>query len=417
MIVTSIKTQCEKAYAASYDLACLSPLIKNHALQIMADSLLKETAYILKENQKDLNLGKKKRLTNALLDRLTLSKARIHDIANNLRALQNTADPIGKIDDGWKLPNGIDIQKVRVPLGVVGIIYEARPNVTADAIGLCLKTGNSIVLRGSSSAFQSNLALCTVLKNAAKQSGVNSDAIQLLEDTSRSGVEDFVRMKKYLSVIIPRGGAALIQNVVKNATVPTIETGVGNCHIYIDKDADLDKALAIVINAKVQRPSVCNACETVLVHSDISSIFIPRLVNALQKNNVTIRGCHLTKALAPTVSSAQPSDWKDEFLDLVLAVKIVSSIDDAIQHIRTYGTLHTEAIISENISAISHFQQAVDAAAIVINASTRFTDGGEFGFGAEMGISTQKLHARGPMGLHELTTYKYIVKGSGQIRE
>ncbi|MFC1754055.1 glutamate-5-semialdehyde dehydrogenase [Thermoproteota archaeon] len=410
--MTTIEDQCRLAYKASHKLGTLSTEKKNAELQTMAKAILENSDQILSANQKDIEAGKTAGMSNALLDRLLLTTDRLKGIAESIHTIASLPDPIGNILNKWNQPNGLHIQKIRVPIGVIGIIYEARPNVTADAIALCLKAGSSVVLRGSSSAYQSNKAISEVMKSACE----DPDAIQLLEDTSREGVLIFVKMKKYLSLIIPRGGASLIQNVVENATVPTIETGIGNCHIYVDQYADLDNALPIIINAKTQRPSVCNACETVLVHKNIASSFLPKMVKALKEKGVEIRGCQQTLAITPDISSAQETDWSTEYLDLILAVKIVDSVQEAIEHIRTYGSLHTETILSGHKPTIELFQQSVDAAAIVSNASSRFIDGGEFGFGAEMGISTQKLHARGPMGLPELTTYKYLVIGNGQIR-
>ncbi|NBV82871.1 glutamate-5-semialdehyde dehydrogenase, partial [bacterium] len=319
------------------------------------------------------------------------------------------------IVDGWVQPNGLSLRKVRVPLGVIGIIYEARPNVTVDAAGLCLKTGNAVVLRGSSSTYRSNRAIVDVLQSAIP-AHLPKGMIQLLDDTSRAGVLEFVKLKQYLNLVIPRGGASLIQTVVDNATVPSIETGIGNCHIFVDRSANLDWAESIIINAKVQRPSVCNSCESVLVHSEIAANFMPRLANAMRQHHVEIRGCERTCQLVPDAKPAQAADWDTEFLDLIVAVKVVDSIDAAIGHIAVHGTLHSEAIVSNDHESITKFTTMVDAAAVLVNASTRFVDGGEFGFGAEMGISTQKLHARGPMGLPELTTVKYIVQGQGLTR-
>lgn len=413
----SIETQCQKAYKVSGILGNASSLLKNVAFEKMAGAILAHQDLILQANQKDIELGKQNGLSAALLDRLALNERRIQDISDSFLTVKDLADPVGEMMAGWTRPNGLRISKVRVPLGVIGIIYEARPNVTADAIGLCIKTGNCVVLRGSSSAYHSNKAIADTLKTALRETGLPEDAIQLLEDTSRDSVKEFLTMNRYLSVVIPRGGAGLIQTVVQSATVPTIETGVGNCHVYVDESANLKSALDIILNAKVQRPSVCNACETLLVHQKVAGDFLPKAIQALQEQKVEIRGCTKTKALVSSVKLATEDDWKTEFLDLILAVKVVDSLEEAIAHINTYGSKHTEAIVSENVSAINQFKQHIDAAVVMVNASTRFTDGGEFGFGAEMGISTQKLHARGPMGLAELTTYKYIVEGNGHIRK
>ena len=412
----TVYDQCEQAYNASLSLTSFSTFIKNNALRQMAQDILKNKSYILEENAKDVEEGQKNQLSTAMIDRLTLTAKRLDDIADSILTIEKSPDPIGEVLGGGTRPNGLRITNVRVPLGVVGIIYEARPNVTADAIALCVKTSNAVVLRGSSTTYRSNLAIASVLQQAAFQSGFASGAIQLLEDVSRQGVYEFVKLKQFLSVMIPRGGADLIQRVVSTSLVPTIETGVGNCHIYVDKSADLTKAIPLILNAKVQRPSVCNACETVLVHEDIAFSFLPQLLSQLEKLGVEIRGCERTQALFPQAKVAIESDWENEFLELILAVKIVADVEAAITHIHHYGTKHSEAILSEDLRAVTMFQQQVDAAAVIVNASTRFVDGGEFGFGAEMGISTQKLHARGPMGLPELTTYKYLVFGDGHIR-
>ncbi|MFC1770481.1 glutamate-5-semialdehyde dehydrogenase [Candidatus Margulisiibacteriota bacterium] len=412
----TIQNQCQKALEASKLLSVIPTKAKNQAINKMASNIIKGSAQILKANETDLQNGKKKGLTNALLDRLALNKNRVQAISDSFLMIEKLADPTGEIMSGWSALNGLKVKKIRVPLGVVGIIYEARPNVTADAVGLCIKTGNSVVLRGSSSAYNTNLAISNILKKSLQEHDIPKGSIQLLEDTSRKGIETFVKMDKYLSVIIPRGGAGLIQNVVKNATVPAIETGMGNCHIYVDKEANLSKAIEIIINAKTSRPSVCNACETLLIHEDIAREFLPIITKALKKEKVDIRGCKKTRVIIPQAAPATKTDWETEYLDYIIAIKIVTDLNEAIDHIDKYGTRHSEAILSENITTINEFSAKVDAAAIVINTSTRFIDGGEFGFGAEIGISTQKLHARGPMGLPELTTYKYIVEGQGQVR-
>lgn len=409
----SIKDQCKTAYAASKRIRSLSTEQKNRILSAMANALVERQDDIIAANQKDIDNGKKANLSPALLDRLLLTPDRIKGMADSIITIKELDDPVGQILESWTQKDGLIISKVRAPLGTIGIIYEARPNVTADAIGLSVKTNNAIVLRGSSSAYQSNKAITHCLKAAAKQEGMAEDAIQLLEDTSRESVKEFVKMKDYLSLVIPRGSAALIQEVVTHATVPSIETGVGNCHIYVDNTANQGQALSIIKNAKTQRPSVCNSCETVLVHQDIAQEFLPKLQDTL--SHVELRGCPITQQII-NAKPATNEDWDTEYLDLILAVKVVENVDDAIQHIDTHGTHHSEAIISETASNITKFQAEIDAAAVLANASTRFVDGGEFGYGAELGISTQKLHARGPMGLPELTTYKYIITGKGQIR-
>ena len=412
----TIALQCKKAATAAPTIGALQSDLKNKALTRMADAILENETKILNANQEDVTNGRTAGLTEALIDRLTLNHDRLVGISDSLKTIVDLQDPIGEELTEWTVENGLNIRKIRVPLGVIGIIYEARPNVTADAIGLCLKTGNSVVLRGSSSAYNSNRAIVDVLQEAAIEFGVSPDAFQLLEDTTREGVSTFVQMNDYLNLIIPRGGAGLIQNVVKTATVPTIETGVGNCHVYVHEDADIEKAKSIVVNAKTHRPSVCNAAESLLVDASIAQTFLPLVLSELEGLGVEIRGCDRTCSLYPSAKAAVSEDWDTEFLDLIISVKVVDNLQGAIDHIENHGTLHTEAIISTNKEAIQMFSQRVDASAILINASTRFTDGGEFGFGAEIGISTQKLHARGPMGLTELTSYKYIVEGDGQVR-
>ncbi len=399
----TIEEQCRNAKEAARSIALLSTIKKNKILENMAAAILAHRDAILAANAQDVAKSPKD-------DRLLLNEKRLQDISDGLVAISKLADPIGEVMTEWTRPNGLNIKKIRVPLGVVGMIYEARPNVTADAVALALKTGNAVVLRGSSSAYQTNKAILEAMLTAVE----NRNAFQLLEDTSREGVETLVRMNKYLDVIIPRGGASLIQNVVNNATVPTIETGVGNCHVYVDKDADLDKAIPIIVNSKTQRPSVCNAAETLLVHQDVAKELFEKLLPQLK--NVELRGDEKARQFSSSMKAATEEDWKTEYLDLIMAVRVVPSLDEAIKHINTYGTFHTEAIVSENEAAAEKFAKEIDCAAIMVNASTRFTDGGEFGFGAEIGISTQKLHARGPMGLAELTSYKYVVVGSGQVR-
>lgn len=412
----SIKTQCKDAYEASSELSTLSTQVKNDTLLDMADAIRNNIPTILEANQRDIENGIQNGLSTALVDRLKLNEERMMGVATSVEEIAALKDPIGETLTGWKQPNGLEISKVRVPLGVISIIYEARPNVTVDAISLAIKTGNAIVLRGSSSAYESNKALSDVMRSAAEKAGVPGKAIQLLDDTSREGVQTLIKMDDYLNLVIPRGGAGLIQSVVKNATVPAIETGVGNCHVYVDKDADLEKALPLVINAKTHRPSVCNSAESLLIHQDVAETFLPQCLQALSDAGVEIRGCEKTLALFPPAKAVTDEDYYTEFLDLFLSVKVVSSLDGALEHIKTYGSHHSEAIVSENVTSIQSFIDHVDAAAVLVNASTRFTDGGVFGFGAEMGISTQKTHARGPMGLPELTSYKYIVKGDGHIR-
>ena len=364
-----------------------------------------------------MEAGRKNGLSNALLDRLLLTESRVEDMAQGLEALISLPDPVGKIDSMWTRPNGLQIGKMRVPLGVVGMIYEARPNVTVDAAGLCIKTGNAVLLRGGSEAFNSNVAVSGIIGNAAAQAGLPGDSIQLIETTDREAVKYMLRLKEYLDVLIPRGGAGLIQMVVENATVPVLETGVGNCHVYVDAGADLDMAAKILVNAKVQRPGVCNAAETLLVHAAVAGEYLPLVAEQLASSGVEMRGCPRTKAILPAVKEATELDYATEFLDLILAIKVVDSLEEAVDHIRRYGSGHTEAIVTQSYQNARTFVSLVDAAAVNVNASTRFTDGFQYGFGAEIGISTQKLHARGPMGLEELTTVKFIVYEDGQIRE
>ncbi|MBO8128291.1 MAG: glutamate-5-semialdehyde dehydrogenase [Peptococcaceae bacterium] len=402
---------------AARRLAYLSTNVKNDALKSMAEELVARAPEILEANAKDVEAGKAKGLSKALIDRLLLTENRIKDMAEGLDVLVKLPDPVGEVTSMWTLPNGLQVGQVRVPLGVIGIIYEARPNVTVDAAGLCLKAGNAILLRGGSEAINSNRAITKVISEAAARAGVPEGAIELVENTDRAAVNVMLKLNEYLDVLIPRGGAGLIQAVVQNATVPVIETGVGNCHVFIDRDADLSMAEAVVINAKCQRPGVCNAMESLLVDEPVAAAALPRLLGALRERGVEIRGCSRTKEIVPWVKEATEEDYAAEFLDLVMSVKVVDGIDEAIDHIYRYGTKHSEAIITENYTRARRFLKEVDAAAVYVNASTRFTDGFQYGFGAEIGISTQKLHARGPMGLKELTTKKFIIYGDGQIRE
>ncbi|WP_449538127.1 glutamate-5-semialdehyde dehydrogenase [Ferdinandcohnia sp. Marseille-Q9671] len=390
---------------------------KNEALNRIASQLLQETDFILSENEKDLAAGREKGMSDNLLDRLRLTEERIEDMAVGVRQVVELPDPIGEVLEGWDRPNGLQIEKVRVPLGVVGMIYEARPNVTVDASTLCLKTGNAVLLRGSSSAIHSNKAIVAVIHRALETSEVPSEAVQLLEDTSRETASQMFKLTEYLDVLIPRGGASLIQNVVNNASVPVLETGVGNCHIYIDESAQRDMAVAIAVNAKTQRPSVCNAAETILVHQGWAEKHFDVLIQTLKDKNVEIRANEAARALDHTLLQATEEDWETEYLTLTVALKVVPDLEEAISHIQTYSSKHSEAIVTEREENVLAFFNQVDAAALYHNASTRFTDGFEFGFGAEIGISTQKLHARGPMGLPALTSTKFIIRGNGQIRE
>lgn len=407
----------KKAKAAAAEGAALTTDQKNNALRTMAKALRDQEETILKANEEDMKNGEEKGLTPALLDRLKLNHDRIEGMAGGLEALAALNDPIGETIAQWKRPNGLEIARKRVPLGVIAIIYEARPNVTADAAGLTLKTGNAVILKGGSEAYHSNLCVTQVLRNALKEQGLNEDLLQFVESTDREAVSVLLKMRKYVDVVIPRGGGGLIRFVVENATIPSIETGTGNCHIYMDRYGDIKMGVDIVFNAKTQRPAVCNAAETLLVHKDIAGEFLPALDQKLKEKNVEIRGCQRTCALLRDAIPAVEEDWETEFLDYILAVKIVDSIDEAMAHIARYSSGHSEAIITESYSCSRKFTETVDAAAVYVNASTRFTDGNEFGFGAEIGISTQKLHARGPMGLNALTTEKFVIHGSGQIRK
>ena len=406
--------KAKKLKKASKQLGIITTVEKNAALLKLADHLLTEKEFILEENAKDLQAGKERGLSESLLDRLLLTEARIEQIVDGVRQLVLLEDPIGETVEAWERPNGLQIEMIRVPLGVVGMVYEARPNVTVDAGSLCLKAGNAVLLRGSSSAIYSNKALVQVMREALEGTAIPKDAVQLLEDTSREATSEMFKLNEYLDVLIPRGGAGLIQTVIQNATVPVLETGVGNCHIFIDETAEKEMAIEIAINAKLHRPSVCNAAETVLIHENWP--YTSELLSRLQDKQVELRGGDSLVSTYSCVKPATEEDWANEFLAPILAVKQVSDVREAINHIDQYGTKHSEAIIGENAENVRLFFQAVDAAVLYHNASTRFTDGEQFGYGAEIGISTQKLHARGPMGLKALTTTKAIVRGTGQIR-
>ena len=412
-IVTS---QAQKASLAARKLAVISSADKNKALMAMATALENKTQIILQENAIDMDNARKKKLSDALLDRLLLTSERIEQMAQGLRQIANLNDPVGNGIMSMRRPNGLDIRCIRVPLGLVGIIYEARPNVTADAIGLCLKSGNGVILRGGSEAIHSNVVLSSVLAEAAYNAGMPEGCIQFVKITDHEAVDIMMRLNKYIDVIIPRGGAGLIKRVVEHSTVPVIETGVGICHIYVDSESDADMATKIIINAKTSRPAVCNAIETVLIHQDSANEFLLKICQALKEHKVEIRGCEKCLKLHSDIKPATDDDWSTEYGDLILSIKIVNDIDEAIEHINTFGSGHSEAIITTNYNNALKFQRLIDAAAVYVNASTRFTDGNEFGFGAEIGISTQKLHARGPMGLEALTTMKYLIYGEGQVR-
>lgn len=412
----TLRQQAQFAKQASYQLLLTDTQTKNKALLMMADALVAETPAILSANAKDMDSARAAGRTESLLDRLALNESRIIGMAEGLRKVASLPDPVGGADSVVKRPNGLSIEKRRVPLGVIGIIYEARPNVTADAIGLCLKSSNACVLRGGSEAIHTNAAVANCLSAAAYRAGVPEGAIQLVQDTSRETATELMCLNGLIDVLIPRGGAGLIRSVVEHATVPVIETGAGVCHVYVDQSADLDMAARIVANAKCSRPAVCNACETMLVHQSIAAEALPKIAEALSAYHTEIRGCEKTCAILPTAIPAAEADWAAEYGDYIIAAKVVSNMDEAIEHIHRYGTRHSEAIITDHLPTAERFLNAVDAAAVYVNASTRFTDGEEFGFGAEIGISTQKLHARGPMGLHELTSVKYVVRGNGQVR-
>ncbi|TLS35745.1 glutamate-5-semialdehyde dehydrogenase [Pseudalkalibacillus caeni] len=416
MIKVDVKQQAQLAQKASKGLALLATEQKNEALSILADALERETAYILVENKKDLEAGKEKGFTEAFMDRLQLTEARVKDFATGLRELIHLDDPVGDSLASWTLDNGMKVDQIRVPLGVIGMIYEARPNVTVDATGLALKSGNAIVLKGGSNALHSNQAIVKVMHEALNDTDIPVDAVQLIATTDREATGQLFTMKEHIDVLIPRGGGSLINTVVNNATVPVLETGVGNCHIYIDKDADKEKALNILINAKTDRPAVCNAAETVIVHSEWLKENKEELIAAFNEHNIQVHGDDKAVEAIPGAVPATEKDWAEEFLGLAIAVKVVDDVQGAIDHIEEYGTKHSEAIITENKMAAAAFMNQVDAAAVYHNASTRFTDGSALGFGAEIGISTQKLHARGPMGLPALTTTKYCMTGDGQIR-
>ena len=407
----------KKAKEAAVVLATLSTPVKNKALVASADALMAAKEEILAKNKEDVDAALANGIKGAFIDRLTLTDARVADMADGLRQVAKLDDPVGEVLSMKKLDNGLVVGQKRVPMGVIGIIFEARPNVTADAFGLCLKAGSAVILRGGKEAFRTNHAVVHAIRSALKAEGLPEDCVQMVPDTSRETANEMMRLNGYLDVLIPRGGAGLINSVVQNSTVPVIQTGVGNCHVYVDESADFEKAAKIVINAKTQRPGVCNACESLLVHEKIAEDFLPAVGKALQEKKVEIRGDEATQKLVDGSVPATEEDWGTEYADYILSTRVVKDIDEAIAHIRTYSTGHSEAIVTENYTNAQRFLNEVDAAAVYVNASTRFTDGGQFGFGAEIGISTQKLHARGPMGLKELTTTKYIIYGDGQIRE
>lgn len=412
-----VKDKAQAAKQAAAKLAVTSTAVKNAALLAMAAALEAQQSEILAANERDMTVAAAKGMKSSMLDRLKLTAERISGMADGLRQVAGLADPVGNVIDGKTLPNGLHITKIRVPLGVIGIIYEARPNVTADAAGLCLKSGNAVILKGGSEAMESNKTVAAILAQAAEGAGIPAGSIQFIDTSDRQAVQDLIHMNGLVDVVIPRGGAGLIQAVVRNASVPVIETGAGVCHTYVDKDADVEMAMKIAFNAKVQRPSVCNAMETLLVHKDIADKFLPMMLMMYNSSAVEIRGDEAVQEYSGQVHPATEEDWSTEYGDLRLSVKIVDSIEEAMAHIAKYGTGHSECIVTDNYQAAQLFQYTVDAAVVYVNASTRFTDGNEFGFGAEIGISTQKLHARGPMALPELTSTKYLINGNGQVRK
>jgi len=411
-----VVTKGRRAKGAAARLALMTRAEKDAILLAMAEALEAGSAGILAANALDVEKARKRGVSSAPLDRLMLNEKRVAEMADGLRVVARLTDPVGEVIGGWRLANGLEITKVRVPLGVVGIIYESRPNVTVDAVGLCLKAGNATILRGGSEAINSNLELVRVVTEAGGRQGLPEGAVEIIETTDREAAGQLMRLSEYVDVLVPRGGGGLIRRVKEESTVPVIETGEGNCHVYVDASAELEWAEAITVNAKCQRPGVCNAAETLLVHREVAPEFLPRIGAKLIAQGVELRGCEETRRYIPGAKPATEEDWATEFLALILAIKVVGSVEEAIAHINRYGTMHSEAIITRDLENARRFTHEVDAAVVYVNASTRFTDGGQFGMGGEIGISTQKLHARGPMGLAELTSYKYIIAGEGQVR-
>ena len=415
-IEDEVVEKARKAKEASIKLGVTPTPVKNAALERMAEKIQNHSKEILEENKKDVEAAKSSGASSAFIDRLLLNEKRVREMVEGLRQVTSLPDPVGEIVEGWRTRHGLEIRKVRVPLGVIGVIYEARPNVTVDITGLALKAGNAVVLRGGSEALNSNKILVRLMREAL-EGLIDPEAIQLIENPARELVKVLLRQDKYIDIVIPRGSAQFIRFVRENSLIPVIETGAGNCHIFVNWDADFEMADRIIVNAKVQRPAVCNAARKVLIHSRIAEKYLSRLVNVLKEYNVVIKGCERSRKIVPSLLEATEEDWYEEYMDLTLAVKIVDSVEEAIDHINKYGSKHSDAIITSNLKDAELFTSLVDSSTVYVNASTRFTDGGQFGFGAEVGISTQKLHARGPMGLKEITTTKYVVYGSGQVRE
>ena len=414
--MTNVESLCRAASGIKYEVQKLSTEIKNKALLTAADKLVGRKEAILEANRKDIEAGRAGGMSEALIDRLTLTSGRIDQIAEGLKQVADLPDPVGEVMDEFQRPNGMKIRKVRVPMGVIGVIYESRPNVTADAFALCFKAGSAVILKGGSDAIHSNIAITEVLRDSLRECGIHPDAVQLIATTDRAATRELMTMRQYVDVLIPRGGAGLIRAVVENSKIPVIETGTGNCHIYVDKDADLDMAMKILVNAKTQRIGVCNAAESLVVHRDVMDQFLPMLASTMEEYKVELRADEDSRAFLPLAEAATEEDFGKEYLALMLSVKTVDSVEEAIRHINQYHTGHSDCIVTRNQEAADKFLEEIDSACVYVNVSTRFTDGFEFGFGAEIGISTQKLQARGPMGLREITSYKYMVTGDGQIR-
>ena len=414
--MTNVESLCRAASGIKYEVQKLSTEIKNKALLTAADKLVGRKEAILEANRKDIGAGRAGGMSEALIDRLTLTSGRIDQIAEGLKQVADLPDPVGEVMDEFQRPNGMKIRKVRVPMGVIGVIYESRPNVTADAFALCFKAGSAVILKGGSDAIHSNIAITEVLRDSLRECGIHPDAVQLIATTDRAATRELMTMRRYVVVLIPRGGAGLIRAVVENSKIPVIETGTGNCHIYVDKDADLDMAMKILVNAKTQRIGVCNAAESLVVHRDVMDQFLPMLASTMEEYKVELRADEDSRAFLPLAEAATEEDFGKEYLALMLSVKTVDSVEEAIRHINQYHTGHSDCIVTRNQEAADKFLEEIDSACVYVNVSTRFTDGFEFGFGAEIGISTQKLQARGPMGLREITSYKYMVTGDGQIR-